>query len=148
MPSDTPKYPTIGVGGIVFKGDKVLLIQRGTPPRAGQWSIPGGKQEWGETVSEALVREVHEETGVTMTVGGFVDVIDYLTPADPTQKQEGFHYTLLDYWGQWVSGDLVPNEGEILDVRWVALDDLGRYKLWSETTRVIIEAFEMRANQQ
>lgn len=144
MPTETPKHPTIGVGGIVFKNDRVLLIQRGTPPRAGQWSIPGGKQEWGETVKEALMREVKEETGITMAVEDFVDVIDYLTPAHPDLRQEDFHYTLLDYWGEWLSGELTPNEGEIMDARWVSLDDLGDFNLWSETSRVIIEAFDMR----
>lgn len=142
--TDDKKHPTIGVGGIVFKGDKLLLIQRGTPPKVGSWSIPGGRQEWGETTEETLVREVKEETGITMSVGGFIDVIDYHIDQHPNHVPDGFHYTLLDYWGEWVAGDLVAEQGEIMDVRWVSLDDLSDYNLWSETIRIISEAVDMR----
>lgn len=142
--TENKKYPTIGVGGIVFKDDKVLLIQRGTPPKVGSWSIPGGRQEWGETIEQTLVREVKEETGITMSVGGFIDVINYHIDQHPNHVPEGFHYTLLDYWGEWIEGNLIAEKGEIMDVRWVSLDDLGDYKLWSETIRIINKAFEMR----
>nr|HIL74086.1 NUDIX domain-containing protein [Rhodospirillales bacterium] len=61
-------YPFVGVGVVVWKAEKFLLIQRGKPPRLGQWSIPGGRQELGETIKEAAIRETEEETGLSVQI--------------------------------------------------------------------------------
>ena len=74
MSREYPDRPFVGVGVVVWRGDNVLLIQRGKPPRIGAWSLPGGAQELGETVRETAVREVREETGVEIDVTHLIDV--------------------------------------------------------------------------
>ena len=71
-----PDRPIVGVGVVAFREDDVLLIQRGKPPHAGRWSLPGGAQELGEPVRDAALREVREETGVEVRLTGLVDTVD------------------------------------------------------------------------
>ena len=76
MDRDYPDRPFVGVGAIVWKDGRVLLVRRGKSPRLGEWSIPGGAQRLGETIDQAVKREVKEETGLTVTIDGLVDVVD------------------------------------------------------------------------
>lgn len=136
--------PVVGVGVVVLRpgqdGLEVLLIRRGKPPRQGDWSIPGGKQEWGETLHEAARREILEETGVIIGELRLIDVVDGLMrEADGTLSR---HLTLVDYRAEWVDG--TPRAGDdALDARWVRVQDLPAYKLWSETTRIILAGAAM-----
>ncbi|MEQ9198335.1 MAG: NUDIX hydrolase, partial [Rhodospirillales bacterium] len=115
----------------------VLLVRRGTPPRVGQWSIPGGGQELGETVAEAAVREVLEETGISITVKGLIDVVDLIRPSeDPDRTGIEFHYTLIDLAAVWLEGEPVAGD-DVTEARWVPTNDLADYILWSETERII-----------
>lgn len=130
--------PVVGVGVVVLRtggaGLEVLLIRRGQPPRAGEWSIPGGKQEWGETVQEAARREVMEETGVEIANLKLIDVVDAIIRA-----QHGVvarHLTLVDYRADWVSGEPVAGD-DASDARWVPLAEAPTYIIWTETTRII-----------
>lgn len=124
----------VGVGVVVWKDETVLLIQRGKPPRAGSWSLPGGRQELGETTREAGLREVLEETGLDVDIKGLIDVVDTINRDD--QGRVRMQYTLVDYWAEWISG--VPAAGtDAADARWVHPDDLSVYNLWDETLRVI-----------
>lgn len=133
--------PTIGVGVVVFDAGRVLLIRRGKPPRQGQWSIPGGKQEWGETVRETAVREVLEETGLAISVGALIDVIDLRVPGDGPVAQVGLshHYTLVDFVAVPTGGELRAGS-DAAEARWVEVDELDAYELWDETVRVIRRA--------
>lgn len=136
-----PERPIVGVGVVVLRGDEVLLIQRGKPPRLGQWSLPGGMQEIGETVREAGRREVMEEAGVEIDFIGLIDVIDSIR-RDGDDGVE-FHYTLVDLAAEWLGGE--PRAGgDAMGVRWVGLSEVDGLGLWSETVRVIREAAEMR----
>lgn len=132
-----PTRPWSGVGVVVWKGDHVLLIQRGKEPMRGCWSIPGGSHDLGETVREAAVREVMEETGVAIDLGPIVDVID-------TVRRDGdgrihTHYTLVDFAATWVSGEPVPAD-DAMNAEFVPFDQaLGRLT-WSETARIIRES--------
>ncbi|PPR57664.1 MAG: hypothetical protein CFH10_02159 [Alphaproteobacteria bacterium MarineAlpha4_Bin2] len=134
MTREYPEFPMVGVGVVVWKSEMVLLIQRGKPPRAGTWSLPGGRQELGETTQQAGVREVLEETGLCVEIKGLIDVIDSINRDDDGRVR--MQYTLVDYWAEWISGEPVAGT-DASDARWVHPNNLDAYKLWNETLRVI-----------
>lgn len=136
-----PERPFVGVGIVVWRGDEVLLVQRGKPPRLGQWSLPGGMQETGETVNEAARREVMEEANVEIEIIGLVDVVDSIR-RDGRNDVE-FHYTLVDLAAEWRGGEARPGS-DAAAVRWVTLEELGGLGLWSETVRIIRQAAALR----
>jgi 8-oxo-dGTP diphosphatase len=129
-----PMRPEIGVGVVVWRGDEFLLIRRGKPPRYGQWSIPGGRQELGETTRETAVREIKEETNVEIDLIGLVDVYDAIRV--DTNGGVASHFTLIDFTARWVSGDPVAGD-DAIGVGWFRLSDLAELKLWKETEHVI-----------
>jgi 8-oxo-dGTP diphosphatase len=108
----------------------VLLIRRGTPPRQGEWSLPGGRIEPGERAVDAALRELGEETGIQAEITGLIDVVDGLFP------EAGRHYVLIDYAARWVSGEPVAGD-DALEARFVALDEVDSLIEWSETRRII-----------
>ncbi|MGR9105998.1 MAG: NUDIX hydrolase [Gammaproteobacteria bacterium] len=117
-------FPQIGVGAIVFGPDgRLLLIKRGTAPCRGLWSIPGGKQEAGETLVEACLREVLEETGLAIVLGPIVAVVERI--------QDGFHYVIVDFLAAVANGSswIVRPDGDVSEARWVGLDELPDYDL-------------------
>ena len=129
-----PARPFVGVGAVVFKDRRVLLVRRGRPPRKGLWSLPGGLQEVGETVFAAARREVLEETGLAIEVVELVDVVDSITR--DAEDRARYHYTLVDVRAEWRSGEAVAGD-DAEAVAWAPLDDLARFDLWAETVRVI-----------
>ncbi len=122
--------PVPAVGVVCLRGDSVLLIRRGTPPRLGEWSLPGGRIEPGERAVDAALRELREETGVEAEITGLIDVVDGLFP------EAGRHYVLIDYAARWVSGEPVAGD-DALEGRFVALDEIESLIEWSETRRII-----------
>lgn len=149
-----PQRPVVGVGVVVLKDDHVLLIQRGTPPRTGQWSIPGGKQELGETWRETAHREVMEETGLEIELIGLVDVVDAIgrqgddtapnrrRVSDPA-RPIAYHYTLVDAAAVWKAG--TPAAGsDAMHAEFIPLARLDDYVLWDETVRIIRAAVALR----
>jgi 8-oxo-dGTP diphosphatase len=143
MKREFPERPIVGVGVVVWRGDEVLLIQRGKAPRQGQWSLPGGAQETGETVIDAGRREVLEETGVTIGPLRLVDVVDSIQPTEDGRVR--YHFTLIDFTAEWQVGDARPGVDEMATA-WVRLADLAAYGLWAETVRIVLKAAEIRAN--
>jgi len=141
MSRSYPDRPIVGVGAVVFKGDQVLMIRRGKPPRMGDWSLPGGMQELGETVFQAALREVHEETAVTIQNIELIDVIDAITPDDQGRIQ--FHYTLVDVVADWRAGEPVGGT-DAMHAEFMGFDEVAELDLWSETHRVIAMARQMR----
>ena len=129
-----PRRPEIGVGVVVWRDDEFLLIRRGKPPRYGQWSIPGGRQELGETTRETAVREIKEETNLEIDLVGLVDVYDAIRL--DTNGGIASHFTLIDFTARWVSGDAVAGD-DAIGVGWFTLADLPELKLWKETEHVI-----------
>lgn len=129
--------PVPCVGVVCLRGDAVLLIRRGTPPRQGEWSLPGGRIEPGERAVDAALRELREETGVEARITGLVDVVDGLFP------EAGRHYVLIDYAAEWVSGEPVAGD-DALEARFVALAQIGTLIDWPETRCVIRMAADAR----
>ena len=122
--------PAPCVGVVCLRGDEVLLIRRGRPPRQGEWSLPGGRIEPGERAVDAALREQREETGVVAEITGLLDVVDGLFP------EAGRHYVLIDYAARWVSGEPVAGD-DAAEARFVALDQVEALVDWAETRRVI-----------
>lgn len=135
-----PGLPHVGVGVVVVNAhDEVLLIRRGQEPNKGLWTIPGGRQEPGETLAEAAHREILEETSVTITEPVLVDVVD-LIRHDPHGNLIR-HYTLVDYAARYVDG--TPKAGGDADaIQWLPAKDIEAFVEWSETVRIVQEAVQ------
>lgn len=132
--TDCPIY-TDCVGVICFRGDEVLLIERGTAPRKGEWSIPGGRIKAGESEAQAALRELYEETGVRAALGPKIEVI--------LAEFEGFHYRLHDYAAEWMSGQ--PRAGDdVTKAEFVSREKLDALSMWPKTHEVIETARAMR----
>jgi 8-oxo-dGTP diphosphatase len=130
--------PTVGV--VCLRGAEVLLIRRGKPPRLNQWSLPGGRLEWGETLEAAALRELKEETSVDATLLGLIDVVDGVFPARPGGEISR-HYVMIDYAARWTSGEPVAGD-DAADARFVGYDEAMALVEWDETRRVIAETYE------
>lgn len=141
MTREYPAFPMIGVGVVVWRGDRVLLIQRGKAPRLGEWSLPGGRQELGETVAEAARREVREETGLIIDIHDVVAVIDSIHRDDRGQIQ--YHYTLIDLLAEWRDGTATAGD-DAAAIAWATLAELPQFGVWRETEAVIRRSAQMR----
>lgn len=131
--------PVPAVGVVCLRGDEVLLIRRGRPPRLGEWSLPGGRIEPGEGVREAALRELREETGVEAELIGLIDVVDGVFP------EAGRHYVLIDYAARWVGGEPVAGD-DAAEAAFHPLSTVDALVAWSETVRVIRLAAKMTAS--
>ena len=129
-----PAQPMVGVGIIVWRGDKVLLVRRGRAPRIDEWGLPGGAQKLGETVMETAVREAREETGLDIAPLGIVTVIDALT-RDAAGKIE-YHYTIVEVAAEALEGEARAAD-DAKDVRWASLDEVETLCAWPEVARVV-----------
>lgn len=138
-------YPVPTVGVVCLRGDQVLLIKRGTAPRLGQWSLPGGRMELGETTIAAGLRELKEETGVEAQILGLIDVIDGVFPARPGPDGKSGeitrHYVLIDYAARWICGEPVAGD-DAAEARFVSLEEAMALVEWDETRRMITETYE------
>jgi 8-oxo-dGTP diphosphatase len=139
-----PEAPIIGVGAVVIDGGKVLLVRRGHEPLKGEWSLPGGALELGETLQEGLVREVLEETGLTVVPDGIVEVLDRITQ-DNLSGRIRYHYVLVDFLCHVAIGTL-RGGSDAEEARWVGQEELqeqGGYRLAPLTVQVIEKAFKL-----
>jgi ADP-ribose pyrophosphatase YjhB (NUDIX family) len=100
-----PNRPLIGVGGVVLRGDELLLVRRGMPPSQGLWSLPGGALELGEELSAGLEREIREECGISIQIGPIVGVFDAIFPDQDDRVQ--YHYVLIDFLADYLAGELI-----------------------------------------
>ncbi|MGV3578411.1 NUDIX hydrolase [Brevundimonas sp.] len=135
--SDSSMTPVPAVGVVCLKGDEVLLIRRGKPPRMGEWSLPGGRIEPGERAIDAALRELREETGVEARILGLIDVVDGVFP------EASRHYVLIDYLAEWIAGDPVAGD-DATEAAFLSSEAALEAVAWSETRRIIGRAFEMR----
>ena len=141
-PIASQSMPIIGVGAVILNQQgEIVLIRRGKEPRRGEWSIPGGRLEWGETLHDGLIREVREETGLIVEIGGLIDVVDAVTRNAAGDVLR--HYVLVDFVTRLIGGELSAGS-DAAEARWVPSRDLAEYSLWSETRRIIEAAVRMR----
>jgi 8-oxo-dGTP diphosphatase len=123
--------PVPAVGVVCLRRAEVLLIRRATPPRVGEWSLPGGRVEFGERVADAALRELREETGVEAELTGLLDVVDGLFPGEPPR-----HYVLIDYAARWISGEPRAGDDAAEAAFFPAEAAIARVD-WAETKRII-----------
>ena len=141
-----PDAPLVGVAAVVFDAiGNVLLVQRAHPPRQGQWGLPGGLIDLGETLLEGVQREVREECGIEVEVGDLVAVFEPVHRDDAGEIE--YHYVVVDYWARHVQGDLRASD-DAMNAAWVAFNDLSGYALLAETRRVIEQARKMAGEWQ
>jgi len=132
-----PSAPVVGVGGVLIRDGKVLLIRRGKPPLYGRWVVPGGTVELGESLEQALVREMREETGLEVVP------LEVLTVFDRIERDGDrvvYHYVIVDYLCRWLGGE-ARAASDALEAAWAALDDLPRYDLPQKALEVVQDAF-------
>jgi len=140
-----PDQPIIGVGAIIFRGDQVLLIQRGQEPSRGQWSIPGGAVLVGETLAEAVKREIFEETHLEVQVLTLVKVLERLFR--DSDGRVAYHYVLVDFLCHCLAGEL-QSDSDAQDARFVNLQDFPAYRIAPVTLEVISRADRLRKNPE
>src|SRR5437764_14710744 len=141
-----PERPMVGVGGVVIEDGRALLIRRGSEPLRGEWSIPGGSLELGETLEEGVARELLEETGLEVRVLELIEVFDriYVATTAGSEAKRGprFHYVIVDYLCERIRGEAVAGS-DVTDVAFAKEEELGAYKLTETATRILQKAFAM-----
>jgi mutator protein MutT len=135
-----PERPIVGVGGVIVDGDRVLLIKRAHEPLKGEWSLPGGAVDVGETLRQAVAREVREETGLDVQVGEVIEVLDRVHRLDDGRVE--YHYVLIDFLCT-VCGGTLNASSDAADARWADCRDLAGYSLTPIAAAVIGKAVEM-----
>ena len=129
-----PARPIVGVGGVIIADGCVVLIKRRYEPLAGQWSLPGGSLEVGESLADGACRELREETGLIVDVGPIVEVFDRIVRDEDGRVR--YHFVLVDFLCRPIGGTLEAAD-DVSDARWVSLDGLTSYGLTEKATSVI-----------
>lgn len=136
-----PDAPIVGAGAVVFDEDgRVLLVQRGRPPRVGQWGIPGGMLELGERLADAATREVREECSIEIAIGGVAGVFEPVT-RDGEGRIE-YHYVVIDYWASYTSGEARAGD-DAAAIAWVTMDEINEYALMPDSLEVVRDAYAL-----
>ena len=142
MNREYPSRPFVGVGAVIVADDRVVLVRRRQAPLAGQWSLPGGAVELGETLEQAVTREILEETGLHVRVGPVVDVLDRITRDAAGQVQ--YHYVLVDYLC-WPERGTLAAGSDVGEATWAAPAELAQYGLTDAALSVIERALRTAA---
>lgn len=145
MKREYPKHPIVGVGAVIFIKGAVLLVRRNKAPGKGQWSFPGGAVELGETLLEALERELWEELSIKVEIGGLVGVFDKII-RDPKNRVQ-YHYALVDYWGWTTKGHPKP-ASDISKVQLVSLEKLEPFDIDEDLKDTIWKARRLMIDKE
>lgn len=137
---DYPDRPIIGVGAVIVDRGRIVLVKRGSPPLLGEWSLPGGVVELGETLRTAAEREAHEETGLIVKASEVIEVLDRIVPGEKGAPK--YHYVLIDFLCTVQGGELRAG-GDAADVVWANENELAQYKLEMPAMQVIRKAFSL-----
>ena len=132
-----PARPILGVGAVVFDDNRVLLVKRAHEPLKGEWSLPGGAVDVGETLAVAVAREVREETSLEVEVGPLVEIVERIT-RDVDGRVE-YHFVITDYLC-WLRGGALAPASDASAAEWAPLDELDRFRLTDTAVRVIAKA--------
>jgi 8-oxo-dGTP diphosphatase len=148
-----PDRPLIGVGGVIVDGHcRTVLIRRGSEPLRGEWSIPGGTLELGETLEQGIIREMREETGLEVRVLELIELFDRIYPGDGSsgvkdKSKPRFHYVIADYLCEPLSGE--PRAGsDVTDLAFAQENELAKFHLTETATRILKKAFAMHRARQ
>lgn len=134
MKRDYPERPLLGVGAIIVRNEHVLLVRRANRPLQGEWSIPGGVVETGETTREAIVREIWEEARLVIEPVELIEVFERILRDANSRVQ--YHFVVIDYLCRLVSGEVQPGS-DVSEIRWARCDDLLILGITPETRNVI-----------
>lgn len=152
MAREYPDRPVVGVGGVVIEDGRALLIKRGTEPLLGQWSIPGGTLELGESLQDGVARELLEETGLEVQVLDMIEAFDriFLDPAAPNagdRSRPKYHYVIVDYLCERLAGEAKAGS-DVTDIAYAREDELEKFHMTSTATRVLHRAFAMERERR
>jgi 8-oxo-dGTP diphosphatase len=142
-----PDHPVVGVGGVVIVEGRALLIRRGSEPLRGQWSIPGGTLELGESLERGVARELLEETGLEVRVLELIEVFDRVYQGDdadrsPLRNGPKYHFVIADYLCERISGEAIAGS-DVTHVAFARQDELDGYGLTETATLILRKAFAM-----
>jgi 8-oxo-dGTP diphosphatase len=152
MKREYPESPLVGVGAVIIDclsddrrhdDHRVLLIRRGTPPLLGEWSLPGGVLECGETLREAVTREAREETGLVVEPGEMLGVYERVIRGDEGRVR--YHYVLIDFLCRVASGHLTAGS-DAADARWFTRDELPALALAHDANDVVLKGLARAAD--
>jgi len=137
-----PDRPIVSVGAVIIDQARVLLVKRGSPPLLGEWSLPGGVVELGETLRAAAEREAREETGLTVEPGEVLEVVDRIVPGKNGAPQ--YHYVLIDFLCMVTGGELRAG-GDAADAQWARENALRKFRLEQLALKVVRKAFVLQS---
>jgi 8-oxo-dGTP diphosphatase len=145
MAREYPEAPVAAVGGVVIEDGAVLLVRRAFPPRQGEWSLPGGRLELGESLTDGVRREVREETGLDVEPGVVVDVFDRVHRDEAGRIR--YHFVIVDFLCRPCGGTLAAGD-DAADVRWVPRADVAALGVNAYAVDVIARAFRLHDEAQ
>ena len=140
MAREYPAHPVVGVGAVVVRGGKALIIKRAHEPRKGEWSLPGGLLELGESLQDAVRREIKEETGLEIEVGPIIETFDRVHRDDHGRIR--YHFVIVDFVCRSNGGEAVPGS-DADGVAWVEADEIDEYKVNAHAKAVILRGLEV-----
>lgn len=141
MKREYPDRPIVGVGAVIVEDGHVLLVRRARPPLQGEWSLPGGVVELGETLRAAAEREALEETGLVVKSTDVIEVLDRIIPGEDQSIE--YHYVLVDFLCHRAGGELQAG-GDAAEVAWATEAELSKYKLEDTAVDVIRKALKLK----